>query len=112
MWSCSWNSADVNYVYAGLQNGAILVYDTRQVNGEVQRLALNNSRCPIVSLNYVPKAADQALGYVETVFLSIETFWGGIRTYDLLLTSADIPQLVCSRAGPNILKSCSRKYVL
>ena len=53
---------DVNYVYAGLQNGTILVYDTRQVNSEVHRLLLDNSRYPIVSMNYVPKAADETLG--------------------------------------------------
>ncbi|XP_038053459.1 E3 ubiquitin-protein ligase RFWD3-like isoform X2 [Patiria miniata] len=77
VWSCAWNSTDVNYVYAGLQNGAILVYDTRQVNSEVHRLALDNSRCPIVSLNYVPRAADQSLGCGGLLMASLGgmSFW-------------------------------------
>ncbi len=62
MWSCTWNISDVNYVYAGLQNGSILVYDTRQTANEVHKLSLDNSRCPIVALSYVPKAADASLG--------------------------------------------------
>ncbi|XP_022094225.1 E3 ubiquitin-protein ligase RFWD3-like isoform X2 [Acanthaster planci] len=76
-WSCAWNSSDVNYIYAGLQNGAILIYDTRQVNQEVHRLALDNSRCPIVSLNYVPRAADQSLGCGGLLMASLGgmSFW-------------------------------------
>ncbi|XP_033638921.1 E3 ubiquitin-protein ligase RFWD3-like [Asterias rubens] len=77
VWSCTWNTSDVNYVYAGLQNGSILVYDTRQTASEVHKLSLDNSRCPIVALTYVPKAADASLGCSGLLMASLGgmSFW-------------------------------------
>lgn len=56
VWSCCWNQEDVNYLYAGLSNGTILVYDTRNTSQEVLALNREGSKHPIVAMNYVPKS--------------------------------------------------------
>ncbi|XP_077978822.1 E3 ubiquitin-protein ligase rfwd3.L-like [Glandiceps talaboti] len=53
VWSCAWNLDDTNYIYAGLQNGSVVMYDTRNTNTEVTQFNRDGSRCPIVSLQYV-----------------------------------------------------------
>ncbi|XP_002732699.2 uncharacterized protein LOC100377562 [Saccoglossus kowalevskii] len=53
VWSCAWNLDDTNYVYAGLQNGSIVMYDTRNTLTQVAQFNRDGSRCPIVSLQYV-----------------------------------------------------------
>lgn len=37
-WSCSWDLNSTNYIYAGLQNGSIMVFDLRQTSGPVKSL--------------------------------------------------------------------------
>ncbi|XP_073688189.1 E3 ubiquitin-protein ligase rfwd3.S [Garra rufa] len=57
VWSCSWCHDNNNYIYAGLANGSVLVYDTRDTSTHVQELAPLRSSCPVVSLSYIPRAA-------------------------------------------------------
>ena len=38
VWSCCWSLDNSNYVYAGLLNGSVLVYDTRDTSTHVQEL--------------------------------------------------------------------------
>ncbi|KAL4642105.1 E3 ubiquitin-protein ligase RFWD3 [Arapaima gigas] len=60
VWSCCWCLDNNNYVYAGLSNGSILVYDTRDTSTYVQELAPLGSRCPVASLSYIPRAASSS----------------------------------------------------
>ncbi|XP_074660083.1 E3 ubiquitin-protein ligase rfwd3.L-like [Tubulanus polymorphus] len=54
VWSCTWNLADRNYMYAGLANGTVVVYDIRNTSEHVQLLNTNGSRKPVVGLQYMP----------------------------------------------------------
>ncbi|XP_036808249.1 E3 ubiquitin-protein ligase RFWD3 isoform X2 [Oncorhynchus mykiss] len=60
VWSCCWCLDNNNYVYAGLSNGSVLVYDTRDTSTHVQELQPLRSRCPVASLSYVPRAASSS----------------------------------------------------
>nr|XP_006641306.1 PREDICTED: E3 ubiquitin-protein ligase RFWD3 [Lepisosteus oculatus] len=60
VWSCCWCLDNVNYIYAGLSNGSVLVYDTRDTSTHVQELSPLGSRCPVASLSYIPRAASAA----------------------------------------------------
>ncbi|XP_075796791.1 E3 ubiquitin-protein ligase RFWD3 isoform X1 [Pelodiscus sinensis] len=77
VWSCCWCLDDTNYVYAGLVNGSILVYDLRDTSAHVQELAPQKSRCPMVSLSYLPRMASAALPYGGVVAGTLEggCFW-------------------------------------
>lgn len=44
VWSCCWCLDNSNYVYAGLSNGSVLVYDTRDTSTHVQELEPLRSR--------------------------------------------------------------------
>ncbi|NWT62049.1 RFWD3 ligase, partial [Erythrocercus mccallii] len=44
VWSCCWCLDDTNYVYAGLVNGSIMIYDLRDTNSHVQELVPQKSR--------------------------------------------------------------------
>lgn len=44
VWSCCWCLDNSNYVYAGLSNGSVLVYDTRDTSTHVQELQPLRSR--------------------------------------------------------------------
>lgn len=44
VWSCSWCSDDSNYVFAGLINGSVLVYDLRDTSQYVKELVPLGSR--------------------------------------------------------------------
>lgn len=61
VWACNWNERNINYVFAGLQNGSCVVYDIRKTN---ELLAVVKPRtgvpCPIVSLAYVPPPSNEA----------------------------------------------------
>ncbi|KAJ8252573.1 hypothetical protein COCON_G00218850 [Conger conger] len=57
VWSCCWCLDNRNYIYAGLNNGSVLLYDTRDTSTHVQELTPQGSRCPVASLSYVPRAA-------------------------------------------------------
>ncbi|XP_040201121.1 E3 ubiquitin-protein ligase RFWD3-like [Rana temporaria] len=60
LWSCCWCSDDFNYVYAGLISGFVLVYDLRNTSKPVQKLRLWNSRAPVITLSYMPRAISEA----------------------------------------------------
>lgn len=44
VWSCCWCLDNSTYVYAGLSNGSVLVYDTRDTSTHVQELQPLRSR--------------------------------------------------------------------
>ncbi|NXE13711.1 RFWD3 ligase, partial [Lophotis ruficrista] len=77
VWSCCWCLDDTNYVYAGLVNGSIMVYDLRDTNSHVQELVPQKSRCPMVSLSYLPRMASASLPYGGILAGTLEgaCFW-------------------------------------
>uniref|UniRef100_A0A8C8ZVZ8 RING-type E3 ubiquitin transferase n=1 Tax=Prolemur simus TaxID=1328070 RepID=A0A8C8ZVZ8_PROSS len=77
VWSCCWCLDDNNYIYAGLANGSILVYDLRNTSCHVQELVPQKARCPLVSLSYIPRAASDAFpcGGVLAGTLENASFW-------------------------------------
>ncbi|KAL2078149.1 hypothetical protein ACEWY4_025834 [Coilia grayii] len=56
VWSCCWCHDDNNYMYAGLTNGTVRVYDVRDTSTHVHELHPLGSRCPVTSLTYLPQA--------------------------------------------------------
>ncbi|KAF2978881.1 hypothetical protein EK904_006131, partial [Melospiza melodia maxima] len=77
VWSCCWCLDDTNYVYAGLVNGSIMIYDLRDTNSHVQELVPQKSRCPMVSLSYLPRMASASLPYGGLLAGTLEgaCFW-------------------------------------
>ncbi|KAM4614149.1 E3 ubiquitin-protein ligase RFWD3 [Discoglossus pictus] len=77
VWSCCWCSDNTNYIYAGLINGSVLVYDLRDTSQFVRELVPLGSRCPVVSLSYVPRAASEVFpcGGVLVGTLEGACFW-------------------------------------
>ncbi|NXW57978.1 RFWD3 ligase, partial [Eurystomus gularis] len=77
VWSCCWCLDDTNYVYAGLVNGSIMIYDLRDTNSHVQELVPQKSRCPMVSLSYLPRVASASLPYGGILAGTLEgaCFW-------------------------------------
>ncbi|KAM6925635.1 E3 ubiquitin-protein ligase rfwd3.S isoform 2-T2 [Lycodopsis pacificus] len=77
VWSCCWCLDNSNYVYAGLSNGSVLVYDTRDTSTHVQELQPLRSRCPVASLCYVPRAASSPFPCGGVIAGSLEgaCFW-------------------------------------
>ncbi|NXS39416.1 RFWD3 ligase, partial [Balaeniceps rex] len=77
VWSCCWCLDDTNYIYAGLVNGSIMVYDLRDTNSHVQELVPQKSRCPMVSLSYLPRMASASLPYGGILAGTLEgaCFW-------------------------------------
>ncbi|XP_005004664.1 E3 ubiquitin-protein ligase RFWD3 isoform X2 [Cavia porcellus] len=77
VWSCCWCLDENNYIYAGLANGSILVYDLRNTSCHVQDLTPQKARCPLVSLSYIPRAASAAFPYGGVLAGTLEhaSFW-------------------------------------
>ncbi|NXG68883.1 RFWD3 ligase, partial [Baryphthengus martii] len=77
VWSCCWCLDDTNYIYAGLVNGSIMIYDLRDTNSHVQELVPQKSRCPMVSLSYLPRVASTSLPYGGILAGTLEgaCFW-------------------------------------
>ncbi|NXP83093.1 RFWD3 ligase, partial [Ramphastos sulfuratus] len=77
VWSCCWCLDDSNYIYAGLVNGSIMIYDLRDTSSHVQELVPQKSRCPMVSLSYLPRMASASLPYGGILAGSLEgaCFW-------------------------------------
>ncbi|NXM26784.1 RFWD3 ligase, partial [Oxyruncus cristatus] len=77
VWSCCWCLDDTNYVYAGLVNGSIMIYDLRDTNSHVQELVPQKSRCPMVSLSYLPRMASASLPHGGILAGTLEgaCFW-------------------------------------
>lgn len=53
VWSCCWCHDNNNYIYAGLSNGSVLVYDTRDTSTHVQELAPLRSRSASHMLSFL-----------------------------------------------------------
>nr|XP_046250942.1 E3 ubiquitin-protein ligase RFWD3 [Scatophagus argus] len=77
VWSCCWCLDNSNYVYAGLSNGSVLLYDTRDTSTHIQELQPLRSRCPVASLCYVPRAASSSFPCGGLIAGSLEggCFW-------------------------------------
>lgn len=77
VWSCCWCLDENNYIYAGLANGSILIYDLRNTNAYVQELVPQKARCPLVSLSYLPRAPVAAFPYGGVLAGTLEnaSFW-------------------------------------
>ncbi|KAI5100403.1 E3 ubiquitin-protein ligase RFWD3, partial [Silurus meridionalis] len=77
VWSCCWCHDNNNYIYAGLSNGSVRVYDTRDTSTHVQELAPLRSSCPVVSLSYLPRAASSVFPSGGIIAGSLEggCFW-------------------------------------
>ncbi|XP_068022635.1 E3 ubiquitin-protein ligase RFWD3 [Melanerpes formicivorus] len=77
VWSCCWCLDDTNYIYAGLVNGSIMIYDLRDTKTHVQELVPQKSRCPMVSLSYLPRMASASLPYGGVLAGTLEgaCFW-------------------------------------
>ncbi|KAG8508231.1 E3 ubiquitin-protein ligase RFWD3, partial [Galemys pyrenaicus] len=77
VWSCCWCLDEDNYIYAGLVNGSVLVYDLRNTSAPVQELIPQKTRCPLVSLSYIPRAASAAFPYGGVLAGTLEnaSFW-------------------------------------
>ncbi|XP_069018882.1 E3 ubiquitin-protein ligase rfwd3.S [Embiotoca jacksoni] len=77
VWSCCWCLDNSNYVYAGLSNGSVLIYDTRDTSTHIQELQPLRSRCPVASLCYVPRAASSSFPCGGLIAGSLEgaCFW-------------------------------------
>ncbi|NWR34680.1 RFWD3 ligase, partial [Tachuris rubrigastra] len=77
VWSCCWCLDDTNYVYAGLVNGSVMIYDLRDTNSHVQELVPQRSRCPMVSLSYLPRMASASLPHGGLLAGTLEgaCFW-------------------------------------
>ncbi|XP_012292942.2 E3 ubiquitin-protein ligase RFWD3 [Aotus nancymaae] len=77
VWSCCWCLDENNYMYAGLANGSILIYDMRNTSSHVQELVAQKARCPLVSLSYMPRAASAAFPYGGVLAGNLEdaSFW-------------------------------------
>ncbi|XP_012868140.1 PREDICTED: E3 ubiquitin-protein ligase RFWD3 [Dipodomys ordii] len=77
VWSCCWCLDENNYIYAGLANGSILVYDLRNTGFHMQELVPQKARCPLVSLSYMTRAASAAFPYGGVLAGTLEnaSFW-------------------------------------
>lgn len=77
VWSCCWCLDKPHYIYAGLNNGSVLVYDTRDTSTHVQELEPLRSRCPVASLCYIPRAASSSFPCGGLIAGSLEggCFW-------------------------------------
>lgn len=77
VWSCCWCLDNTSYIYAGLSNGSVLVYDVRDTSTHVQELEPLRSRCPVASLCYVPRAASSSFPCGGLIAGSLEggCFW-------------------------------------
>lgn len=77
-WACAWNQDDYNYLYCGLQNGTVYVYDVRNTSGHVTELQRpGGGACPITSLAYVPLCRASTLNCSGILMgtLGSSTFW-------------------------------------
>lgn len=60
-WSCCWNEADANYIYAGLSNHTYLQFDLRNTTEPLSTFQpQDQATCPIISLHHVPTSDSTA----------------------------------------------------
>uniref|UniRef100_A0A8C5HQ71 RING-type E3 ubiquitin transferase n=1 Tax=Gouania willdenowi TaxID=441366 RepID=A0A8C5HQ71_GOUWI len=77
VWSCCWCLDNTNYIYAGLNNGSVYVYDTRDTSTHVKELEPLRPRCPVASLCYIPRSTSSSFpcGGLIAGTLDSGTFW-------------------------------------
>uniref|UniRef100_UPI00358FA679 E3 ubiquitin-protein ligase RFWD3 n=1 Tax=Myxine glutinosa TaxID=7769 RepID=UPI00358FA679 len=77
VWSCCWNQDNPTYFYAGLMNGVVLAYDTRNTRSFVSQLRppAGRSCCPVASLMYIPLTAGCNWGGLMVGTLEGAIFW-------------------------------------
>ncbi|XP_056272383.1 E3 ubiquitin-protein ligase RFWD3 [Pseudoliparis swirei] len=73
VWSCCWCLDNSNYVYAGLSNGSVLVFDTRNTSTHVQELEALRSRCPVAS--QLARGSSSSRGGLISSSLEGGCFW-------------------------------------
>lgn len=62
VWACGWNQDDPNYLYCGLQNGSVVIYDVRVPSEQVGCLVRSEGgKCPVTSLATVPRNVSSSL---------------------------------------------------
>lgn len=78
VWSCCWCLDDTNYIYAGLVNGSIMIYDLRDTNSHVQELVPQKSRYGIrifsflsTSLMYIKLNVASSINHTAIVVVEI-----------------------------------------
>lgn len=81
-WSCSWDPSSSYYLYAGLQNGMVLMFDTRQTARPVESMFglssnLVHSICPL-SNNLTPHTGTSTVLTASSVGLCQWNF-GGVQ---------------------------------
>ncbi|CAN0329192.1 unnamed protein product [Lampetra planeri] len=77
VWSCCWCGDEQMYLFAGLLNGTILVYDMRDTRTHVQELPPHGARCPVASLSYIPHGGASPLAALPMGGLLAGTLEGG-----------------------------------
>uniref|UniRef100_A0A8C4NA14 RING-type E3 ubiquitin transferase n=2 Tax=Eptatretus burgeri TaxID=7764 RepID=A0A8C4NA14_EPTBU len=77
VWSCCWNQDNPTYFYAGLMNGVVLGYDTRNTRNFVSQLSppAGRSCCPVASLMYIPLTGGCNWGGLMVGTLEGAIFW-------------------------------------
>ncbi|XP_036130773.1 E3 ubiquitin-protein ligase RFWD3 isoform X2 [Molossus molossus] len=95
VWSCCWCLDENNYIYAGLVNGSVLVYDLRNTSCYVQELVPQKARCPLVSLSYIPRAASAVFPYGGVLAGSL----GNASFWELKVGSSHRPHVLPIEAG-------------
>ncbi|RUS21578.1 WD40-repeat-containing domain protein [Endogone sp. FLAS-F59071] len=84
-WSCSWKDDDTNYMFCGLANGTVLMFDIRSTKGPVARLQYG--RKPIHSMTYIAQSNEARVsgliaGSFDYVFLWNAAGNGDIGLYE------------------------------
>lgn len=85
-WSCNWKDDDTNYMFCGLANGTVLMFDIRSTKGPVARLQ-HGSRKPIHSMTYIARSNEArvsglVVGSFDYVFLWNAAENGGIGLHE------------------------------
>lgn len=75
VWSCCWCLDNSNYVYAGLSNGSVLVYDTRDTSTHVQELQPLRSKYAHARTCTHTQASNHVSGaFTSEFFVFLKTF--------------------------------------
>lgn len=80
VWSCAFNTEDSNYLYCGLQNGSVFLFDLRQRHKQVDTFLAEGSTQPLYSLLYCPSSSQCPGGLLSASAASV-CFWDKSRNY-------------------------------
>ncbi|XP_055342379.1 LOW QUALITY PROTEIN: E3 ubiquitin-protein ligase RFWD3-like [Paramacrobiotus metropolitanus] len=72
VWCCAWNTEDGRYLYAGLQNGSISVFDLRNLNQRLTTLTEHASRAPIIQMAHVERRPGHGFPLGGLLFSSLD----------------------------------------